>query len=194
MDNRLPKNRLPKNRRLIFTILPLLLLCGDAIKVHIVATKRLYPSALVINALRLSARSSATMFGMILGQSIGVLAAGLLIAYLLYLAGLVFYRLYLSPIAKFPGPRLAAATYLFEGYYDVVKRGKYTFKIRDLHAKYGQSALPYLQELNQFANLMTQGPSFGLTLMSYILTIPTTMTASIIGKASGRSTGSTRIH
>ncbi|KAG7006351.1 hypothetical protein G7Y79_00015g039410 [Physcia stellaris] len=41
------------------------------------------------------------------------------------------------PLSKFPGPKLAAATYLYEGYYDVVKRGKYTFKIRDLHAKYG---------------------------------------------------------
>ena len=69
-----------------------------------------------------------------------VLATAVLIVSVLYLAGLVIYRLYLSPIAKFPGPKLAAATYLFEGYYDVVKRGKYTFKIRDLHAEYGQCA------------------------------------------------------
>jgi len=68
-----------------------------------------------------------------------VLAVALLAVSFLYLAGLAVYRLYLSPIAKFPGPRLAAVTYLFEGYYDVVKRGKYTFKIRDLHAEYGQS-------------------------------------------------------
>ena len=67
-----------------------------------------------------------------------VLVTASFIVSLLYLAGLVVYRLYFSPIAKFPGPKLAAATYLFEGYYDVVKRGKYTFKIRDLHAEYGQ--------------------------------------------------------
>jgi len=72
------------------------------------------------------------------GRSV-VLAIAFLIVSLLYLAGLAVYRLCLSPIAKFPGPKLAAATYLFEGYYDVVKRGKYTFKIRDLHAEYGQS-------------------------------------------------------
>ena len=62
---------------------------------------------------------------------------GLLIAICSYFVTLVFYRLYLSPIAKFPGPKLAAVTYLYEIYYDVVKRGKYTFKIRDLHARYG---------------------------------------------------------
>ena len=88
------------------------------------------------------------MFGTILGQSSDVLAGAFLIVSLAYLGGLVVYRLYLSPIAKFPGPRLAAVTYLFEGYYDVVKRGKYTFKIRDLHEKYGQSDTGYLQGLN----------------------------------------------
>ena len=67
-----------------------------------------------------------------------VLAIAFLIGFVLYLVALVIYRLYFSPIAKFPGPKLAAATYLFEGYYDVVKRGKYTFKIRDLHAEYGR--------------------------------------------------------
>ncbi|MCJ1476010.1 hypothetical protein MMC13_004674 [Lambiella insularis] len=55
----------------------------------------------------------------------------------LYFVGLVIYRLYLSPIAGFPGPKLAAATFLYEIYYDLVKRGKYTFKIRDLHVTYG---------------------------------------------------------
>lgn len=67
-----------------------------------------------------------------------VLAFGFLTIYFLYFVGLVIYRLYFSPLSKFPGPRLAAATYLYEGYYDIVKRGKYTFKIRDLHAEYGQ--------------------------------------------------------
>ncbi len=68
-----------------------------------------------------------------------VLATSFIVLSFFYLVALVVYRLYLSPIAKFPGPKLAAATYLFEGYYDIVKRGKYTFKIRDLHAEYGQS-------------------------------------------------------
>lgn len=79
------------------------------------------------------------MWEIILDQRLAVLAILLLGVFLLYLAGLLVYRLYLCPIARFPGPKLAAMTYLYEGYYDVVKRGKYTFKIRDLHAKYGQS-------------------------------------------------------
>lgn len=77
------------------------------------------------------------MFDIILDQRKAVLAIVVLIGYTLYLVGLVIYRLYLSPIAKFPGPKLAAATYLYEGYYDLVKMGKYTFKIRDLHSEYG---------------------------------------------------------
>ena len=67
----------------------------------------------------------------------GFVISTLILVYLLYFTGTIIYRLYFSPLSKFPGPRLAAATYLYEGYYDVVKRGKYTFKIRDLHAQYG---------------------------------------------------------
>lgn len=74
----------------------------------------------------------------ILDQRSVILAVAVFIVFILYLIGLALYRLYLSAIAKFPGPKLAAATYLYEGYYDVVKRGKYTFKIRDLHAEYGK--------------------------------------------------------
>ncbi|EEH06444.1 benzoate 4-monooxygenase cytochrome P450 [Histoplasma capsulatum G186AR] len=44
--------------------------------------------------------------------------------------------LYLSPLAKFPGPKLAAATLWYEFYYDAVRRGRYTFKIKELHQKY----------------------------------------------------------
>lgn len=48
-----------------------------------------------------------------------------------------FYRLYLSPIAKFPGPKFAALTFWYEFYYDVYKRGKYTWKLKELHEEYG---------------------------------------------------------
>ncbi|KAK2592328.1 hypothetical protein QQS21_009986 [Conoideocrella luteorostrata] len=54
-----------------------------------------------------------------------------------YLVGLVFYRLVSHPLAGFPGPRLAAVTRYYEAYYDVVCHGQYTFKIAELHRKYG---------------------------------------------------------
>ncbi len=83
------------------------------------------------------------MFEFLLDQRRFIFVIASLVLFLFYLVGLAVYRLYLCPIAKFPGPRLAALTYLYEGYFDVVKRGKYTFKIRDLHAKYGELFFHY---------------------------------------------------
>lgn len=59
--------------------------------------------------------------------------------FLIYFASLVIYRLYWSPLAKIPGPKLAAATFWYEFYYDVVRRGRYTWKIGELHEEYGMS-------------------------------------------------------
>ncbi|KAK2798823.1 hypothetical protein FQN50_008684 [Emmonsiellopsis sp. PD_5] len=55
----------------------------------------------------------------------------------IYVAIRLIYRLYISPLSKFPGPRLAAATLWYEFYYDAVLKGRYTFKIKELHKKYG---------------------------------------------------------
>lgn len=54
-----------------------------------------------------------------------------------YILGLVIYRLIFSPIAKFPGPKLAAVSGWYELYYDVVHKGKYLFEIEKMHDKYG---------------------------------------------------------
>ena len=54
-----------------------------------------------------------------------------------YLVLLAIYRLYFTPSAKFPGPKLAALTFWYEFYYDVWHEGQYTWKIRDLHKQYG---------------------------------------------------------
>lgn len=51
--------------------------------------------------------------------------------------GLVIYRLFLHPLARFPGPKLAAVTRGYQAYYDVWKGGKYIFKIEELHQEHG---------------------------------------------------------
>lgn len=58
-------------------------------------------------------------------------------AFVLYVVLLYTYRLTLHPLAKFPGPRLAAVTLWYEFYHDFFHRGQYLFRIRDMHAKYG---------------------------------------------------------
>ncbi|KAI0205620.1 cytochrome P450 [Astrocystis sublimbata] len=61
----------------------------------------------------------------------------LIISTFCYGSMLVVYRIWLSPLASFPGPLLAGATHWYEFYYNVVHTGKYYEKIRELHLKYG---------------------------------------------------------
>ncbi|EKG14730.1 hypothetical protein MPH_08005 [Macrophomina phaseolina MS6] len=56
---------------------------------------------------------------------------------LLYCLCGAVHRLYLSPLASFPGPRLAALTLWYEYYYDGIRGGQYTFKLKELHEQYG---------------------------------------------------------
>ncbi|KAK5045954.1 hypothetical protein LTR84_008740 [Exophiala bonariae] len=59
------------------------------------------------------------------------------VTYLVYLLSLVVYRLYFHPLAKFPGPKYAAISRWHEFYYEVVKKGQFTFKVQELHKQYG---------------------------------------------------------
>jgi hypothetical protein len=68
-----------------------------------------------------------------LGASASVIA--LLCVYGIVLA---VYRLYFSPLAGFPGPKIAAATWWYGFYYDVWVRGQYLYKIEEMHKKYGK--------------------------------------------------------
>jgi hypothetical protein len=57
----------------------------------------------------------------------------------LYSISIVVYQLFFHPLARFPGPKVAAATYWYEFYYDIIKKhgGQYMCKLKELHGKYG---------------------------------------------------------
>lgn len=78
---------------------------------------------------------SALPFGL------GTLPLGsfLVVSALLSVAAVVVYRLALHPLASFPGPKLAAATGLYETYYEIFKDGggRYWVEIEEMHRKYG---------------------------------------------------------
>jgi len=61
-------------------------------------------------------------------------------SYLLYCVALIVYRLYISPLAKFPGPKLAAATQWYETYYEMFYNGggMFTKRIKEMHGQYGR--------------------------------------------------------
>ncbi|KAH8651124.1 cytochrome P450 [Xylariales sp. PMI_506] len=56
---------------------------------------------------------------------------------LLYVVFAGVRRVWFSPLSKFPGPKFAVLTLWNEFYWDVVKRGSFMWKIRDMHEKYG---------------------------------------------------------
>lgn len=64
-------------------------------------------------------------------------AASSVLLLCLWIASVAVYRLLFHPLAAFPGPKLAAITTWYEGYYDVVKKGRFTFYLGAIHKKYG---------------------------------------------------------
>lgn len=60
----------------------------------------------------------------------------------IYTAALTTYRLIWHPLAKFPGPRLAAVTGWYETYYDCFLLGKFSNHIDGMHRKYGRPFQP----------------------------------------------------
>lgn len=56
----------------------------------------------------------------------------------LYSVAIYIYRLTLHPLASYAGPKFAAASYLYEFWYDVVLDAQYTRKIAELHERFGK--------------------------------------------------------
>ena len=80
-----------------------------------------------------------------------------------YGVGLAIYRLWLCPIAKFPGPKLAALTKWYEFYYEVVRNGQFTFHIQDLHKQYGIVHCHLTENANQNGAEIQLGPIIRIT-------------------------------
>ena len=72
--------------------------------------------------------------------------------YLLYIVGVGIYRLYFSPYAKFPGPKLAGLTYGYMFYYDALGvKGQYIYKIQQLHEEYSTTT-PHSHKNTLYSN------------------------------------------
>ena len=57
-------------------------------------------------------------------------------------------RLHFHPLKNIPGPKLAAATGLYELYYDCILHGQFHFKIEEMHKRYGESVTPSVKDVN----------------------------------------------
>jgi hypothetical protein len=73
------------------------------------------------------------------------------LAFLTYVVLRSIYRLTLHPLAKFPGPKLAAVTSIYGASYDLPKHSSYVKMMPGLHDKYGllnlAAALPLRTQL-----------------------------------------------
>jgi hypothetical protein len=57
----------------------------------------------------------------------------------LYLGSLAIYRLWLSPLSRYPGPKLAALTQWVETYHELRgDGGQFIFQIDEWHERYGK--------------------------------------------------------
>ncbi|CAJ2502480.1 Uu.00g098740.m01.CDS01 [Anthostomella pinea] len=62
----------------------------------------------------------------------------LITLWLVYRLSLALYNVSpFQPLHQFPGPKLAAASFFYEAWYDLVKGGRYSHEIKAMHEKYG---------------------------------------------------------
>ena len=106
------------------------------------------------------------------GGSIGDIAGGIVALIFLYRALVIIYRLVLSPLAKFPGPKLAAATSWYEAFFDLRSKN-FPDVLSSLHDRYGMDIYT-LAEISGLINF--QVPLSGLTLRSFLLEMRNSIT------------------
>jgi hypothetical protein len=79
-----------------------------------------------------------------------------IIAMLGYWVWVTIYRLYFHPLARFPGPKRAAATYLYEIAWEYFGDGGYLFKVEKMHKKYGKTIC--YRNLSPQCLILSEGP------------------------------------
>lgn len=86
-----------------------------------------------IDSIKLGIDAVQPAIDIFLAYPLPILAA----SWLLYVVALYTYRITLHPLARFPGPRLAAMSFWVEFYHDFFREGQYLFRIGEMHAKHG---------------------------------------------------------
>lgn len=106
---------------------------------------------------------------------------GLVIAFsILYGTVQAIRRLYLSPIACIPGPKLAALTHYYEAYYDLISGGggNFTRQIKKMHDSYGMFIKPAI--FQELSSDIYKVRLFGLIPLKFISMIRSTSKPSML--------------
>lgn len=111
----------------------------------------------------------------------------------LYAVLKVIYRVFFSPLATLPGPRLAGVTYLYEFYYTAI-RADLSSKLRSLHKTYGQSQLYQPRSISGLIEVLLQDPSYGSIQASCILSIMTSTCSTSTPRTWIQAGGTTSLH
>ena len=72
-------------------------------------------------------------------QAVVALLLGALVAWVSYQVQRAVYNIFFHPLARFPGPKAAAATKLWKAYIECIKEESFCHRLEKIHAQYGAS-------------------------------------------------------